>query len=238
MNAVFALILIGATGSAHRSMVVEQEISGIVARVIFGGVKDVLGRRRLSSAGLLDGSDLRSYPTLTIDNQPRTGWRSWGEAAVRVGTYAADLRHEGSVRYVYRVRVRGYDIRRETVIEDGCVLLVTDAWWVETVPVGRSTRKAPIHVTIRITATELDGRTALVGYASGHADTSDFRCGIIRRFAERQAASTLRIELQKALATIQREGTRMYLGSADIGPILDGIGAGMRTVGPRIGRQR
>lgn len=232
----------GATGSAQRSMVVEQEISGIVARVIGGSIGDVLASTS-DSVGEKRGWDLPrrakeaiSDVALTIDGQPRTGWRAWAAAGYRVGSYVADCRDSGSVGYSYRLRVRGYVVRRETIIEDGSVLLTTDAWWVERVPVGRSTRRLPIHVSIVIRATENSGsvygtKTLLVGTAIGTAATNGFRCSIVRRIAERQAAETLDRELAAALRTLQQRGTDWYHGANGYTDILDGIGDAMRTVG-------
>ena len=41
MNILAAILIISATGSAQRSLVVEQQVSGIVARVAWGAVSDV-----------------------------------------------------------------------------------------------------------------------------------------------------------------------------------------------------
>jgi hypothetical protein len=258
MNIVAAILVLSASGHAERAVTVEdQQIAGIVARVIGGAVSDGLAQRthgedwsiaRIYAA--MEAADIR----LTIDNQPRTGWKSWVEAVGRVARYAANgtskvdgsghsgtravERIPGSVGYSYRLRIRGYDVRRATQIQDGRVVLTTDAWWTEVVPVGRGTRRIPIHVTITITATERNQSTMLVGLATGTAGLADFRCGIIRRIAERQAAETLNRELSAALAGAERKATDLYLGSADLGPVLDGIGEAMRTVGPRIGRPR
>jgi hypothetical protein len=242
MNILAAILLIGATGHAERSMVVEdQEIAGVFARVIGGAIGDVYGRtsegRNWKFSEAIAKLE-KAKPALQIDGQPRTGWKSWVEAGWRVGAYAADFRADGSVGYSYRLRIRGYDVRRATQIQDGRVVLTTDAWWTEVVPVGRGTRRIPIHVQIIIKAIDTGDRTTIRGFAVGTADTSDFRCGLIRRIAERKAADALRIQLPAALRTIEREGTELYLGSADLGPVLDGIGEAMRTVGPRIGKRQ
>jgi hypothetical protein len=245
MNIVAAIVLIGATGHAERAITVEdQQIAGIVARVIGRVVSDVRHQHEQRERGRDHAELFRTVskigPKLTIDGKPRTGWRSWAEAAVRIGAYAADCRDDGSVCYSYRLHVRGYLVRRATQIQDGRVILTTDAWWVETVPVlGRITRRVPIHVCITIRADEdSNGTTQIVGTVTGTANTSDFRCGLVRRIAERQASETLRIQLPAVLRTIQQRGTDYYLGSADLGPVLDGIGEAMRGVGPRLGRLR
>jgi hypothetical protein len=236
MNVIAAILILGASGHAERSMVVEdQQIAGIVARVIGGALGDVP-----SVQGPKLDNVLARLPavTLTIDGEPRTGWKSWVEAVCRTAGYAADWKLDGSIEYDYRLRLRGYNVRRATVIENGSVLLTTDAWWTEVVPVGRSTRRIPIHVTIRITATENGVSTLLVGSATGRADTTDFRCGLVRRIAERQAAEALRVGLAKALFSVESRGREWYFASDGAADILDGIGEAMQTVGPRIGRPR
>lgn len=242
MNILAAILILGATGSAQRSMVVEQEPIGIVVRVIIGGVGDVLNSDR-SDRGLqvAVSTARRTLATaeLTIDNEPRTGWRAWGAAAVRVGAYAADARSDGSVVYEYQLRVRRYLVRRSTAISDGNVALTTDAWWTETVPVGRRMREIPIHVTITIRAEETRWGTVLHGLARGTADTSDFRCGRVRfKHAEPEATATLNRELSNALVVIESKGTDWYHGADQYTDILDSIGTGMRTIGPRIGSRR
>jgi hypothetical protein len=255
MNVIAAILILGATGHAERSVTVEgQQIAGVFARVIGGAVGDAF---RTHDSGQADISKHRAWRAiqgldlqLTIDGQPQTGWRSWGEAVWRVVGYAATDAGavgpaggddaSGSVGYSYRLQLRGYDVRRATRIENGRVVLTTDAWWTETVPVlGRITRRVPIHVCITIRADEdSDGTTRIVGTVTGTADTSDFRCRRIRnKHAEPEANAAFRVQLPAVLRDIQQRGTDLYLGSADIGPVLDGIGEAMRTVGPRIGRR-
>jgi hypothetical protein len=241
MNIIAAILILGATGHAERSMVVEQEISGIVARCVAGGVKDVFSGTRQGLQGGRTGSYIRASGKtlqLQIDNQPRTGWKSWVEAVCRTAGYAADWKLDGSIEYEYRLRLRGYDIRRATRIENGCVVLTTDAWWVEVVPVGRSTRGIQIHVTITITAREHNESTLLVGLATGTAGLADFRCRIVRRIAERQASEALRVGLAEALLSVEFRGREWYFASDNYAGVLDGIGEAMRTVGPRIGRRQ
>ena len=203
-------------------MAVEnQTIGGIVLQCVAGAVSDGLGRRDRSEA--LDyGSVLRSA-TLRIDGQPRTGWRAWAEAGWRVVGYAlhrrvaghvSDSAYAGSVAYDYRLRIRGYDIRRSTEIADGHVLLTTSTGWTERVKIGRLTREIPIHVEIRIEATETGHRTYLVGVAAGRADTSDFRCRVVNRFADKRASDELNSGLAEALLRIQTGGERYYAGGA------------------------
>jgi hypothetical protein len=108
-----------------------------------------------------------------------------------------------------------------------------DAWWTESVPVGRSTRRIPIHVRITIDATEGNRATLLVGTATGTADTRDFRCGFVRRIAERQAERALADGLAKCLRDIERGGRGYYAGGAEMTDVLDGIKIGIRLIGRR-----
>jgi hypothetical protein len=240
MNILAAILILSASGSAQRSMEVEQQISGIILRVGVGGAQDALPKllESVGTSGRTTNWTVLDMPTLCIDNQPRTGWKSWVEAVCRTAGYAADWKHDGSIGYEYRLRIRGYDVRRSTRIENGRVVLTTDAWWTEVVTVGRSVRRIPIHVRIRIDATEVACGTTLVGYASGEADTSDFRCGLVRRLAERQAAATLDRELGELLRVAESGGVRLYHGADQVTGLLDGIGEAMRTIGPRMGRRR
>lgn len=238
MNFIATILMIGATGSASRSMETDDSIGRIVGQCIGGLVGD--GTRiwqgnetsaKQKIEALVSGS--QGFPQLTIDGQPREGLRAWGQAAWQVAGYVADRRSTGSVGYQYRLRVRGYDIRRETSISDGHVVLTTDAWWTESIPIGRQTKRIPIYVQIRIEAVERDGKTRLVGMADGTADTSDFSCWFVRRISERQAAEELDAGLRQSLATIQRTGMGLYASGDDIAGVLDAIDLGMK-----IGRLR
>lgn len=253
MNILAVILILGASGSAERSMTTEASIGRIVASVAWGAVSDVFSHRdsvNVRPSPTAMGRLVREAdPTLRIDGIERTGWRAWAEAGIRVARYVANETSEtdrrghrgdgeverisGSVGYSYRLDVRGYGLRRETRITDGHVLLTTDAWWVETVQVTRRiSRRIPIHVQISIRADETDSRsTRIVGAATGTADTRDFRCGIVRRIAEQRAADTLRTELDRTLVGIQRRGTYYYHGADEISGILDGIGSGIRAIG-------
>jgi len=237
-----AILILGASGSAERSMTTDASIGRIVASVAWGAVNDAASQIRVRRTVEDDARGSRTAwarlqavgldkVALQIDGESRTGHRAWAKAVASVIGYIADCRKTGSVGYGYRLRVRGYDIRRTTVIQDGHVLLTTDAWWVEYVKVGRSTRRIPIHVTIRITAVENAGNTVLVGAGWGVADTSAFRCGIVRRIAEQQAAEQLDAGLANALATIERGGRQFYAGGAEIADVLDGINLGIKIAG-------
>jgi hypothetical protein len=65
--------------------------------------------------------------------------------------------------------------------------------------------------------------TLLVGTATGTADTSAFRCGLVRRIADKTAHRELDAGLADALREIERRGTEWYLGAAAIGPVLDAV---------------
>lgn len=236
---LFAVRANAASGSAQHSMEVDDSIAGIVGQVILGGVKDVLPtlwKRATDSEGTGRGNllplpnDSGFCPTLRIDGISRIGWRAWAEAGWRVVGYAADTQHAGSVCYDYRLRIRGYDIRRQTEIADGYVLLTTSTGWIETVKIGRLTREIPIHVSISIRADETDLRTTrIVGSATGTADTRDFQCRIVRRIAEQRAAAELDSGLTDALLRIQRDGTGFYRGGAsDVLSALEAIDIGER----------
>jgi hypothetical protein len=221
-----AILILGASGSATRSMEVEGEsIGGIVLQVAIGGVKDVLGsierrdgtRREISVAELTKRLP-RDY-WLRIDGQPRTGWKSWCEAVVRVGAYVTDCRRDGSVGYGYRLRIRGFDdVTTSTEIRDGRVVKTFNASWTERIKIGRLTREIPIHVQISIRADETDLQsTRLVGTATGTADTRDFDCRLVRRFADKRAADELDSGLADALERIQTGGTELYQhGASDV----------------------
>lgn len=238
MNILAALLLIGASGSATRSLESEQSIAGIIAGVVAGGVKDAVGTG--ASVGDFEAKEVIARlqavtrtASLAIDGEPRTGWRAWGEAAIRVAYYAVatDDRREGFVQYSYIINLREYSIQRRTAISDGCVTLTTDIWWTERVPVGRQVREIPIHVRVTIRADERDLRqTRIMGTATGHADTRDFRCPIVRRIAERQAAATLQVGLAEALHGIESTGRGWY-DAVELPDWLGRIGGGIRAVG-------
>lgn len=233
MNIITAILILGATGSASRSMQTEVSLPGIVGGLVAGGGKDAwdaISRSRGSGTGL----QVRDFeaPALAIDGEIRTGWRSWARAAGRTAAYAYDFRDTGSVEYAYRLRVRGCDVRRKTRIENDRVLLTTDIYWTETVPVTRRiTRRVPIYVTIIITgSTDSRGVTTLHGRAVGTADTSAFHCPLVRRIAERKAAETLNGELAAALLKIETTGRGLY-AAGELPEIVGRIGAGIRMIG-------
>lgn len=244
MNLVATILIIGASGHAERSMETDETIAGIVVQCAWGAVSDALHN---SQRGIDLGGAAIKRPTLQIDGEPRTGWRAWTEGAVRVGVYAIDARDTGSVGYQYRFRVRGYNVRRVTTIQDGHVLLTTDVWWTETVVIPLPPflqrllkkkaiiRKVPIHVCIPIRADEeSDGATRIVGTATGTADTRQF---CLRRVAERQASEQLNAELRNALAEIEQRGRIAYASGEGIADVLDGIHFGIK-IGGVVGRLR
>lgn len=232
--AIWILLVAGATGEAQRSMVVEQDVAGIILRVGIGAISDVLtrdGTGLRGSRGILSRAErIFDGAKLTIDGEPRTGWRAWIAAGSRVCAYAADCRHSGSVEYAYTLAVRQYSVRRHTEIRDGLVTLTTDIWWTERVEIGRLTREIPIHVRLTINAVERVGDTVLRGDVIGTADTDDFRCDLVRRIAERQAAATLDRELPRVLRAIEQRG-RSWYAAGEMPSIVSSIGDGIRAIG-------
>jgi len=233
MNILAAILILGASGHAERSMTTDASIGRIVASVAWGAVSDVALRTKADRIDLGQAAKRieEARIRLAIDGTERTGWRAWAEAGYRVGTYVADCRDAGSVGYAYQLQVRRFVIHRKTRITNDHVVLTTTADWVEIVPVGRSTKRIPIHVTIRITADERATGTLLVGTATGRADTGAFRCGLVRSVAERTAAAELNTELGRALLAIEREGRQFYAGGHDIADVLDGIHLGIGLAG-------
>ncbi len=208
-----------ATGSATRTMAVDDSIAGIVGQVIAGAVSDVFasGLQRDGRIDPMVYRELLESISLRIDDQPRTGIIAWLAAINRVAGYVCDRQTVGSIQYSYSVRLRGYVVQRETRIANDSVFLTTSTGWTETVQFGRLTRRIPIHVAIRIEAIESAGKTLLVGTATGWANLSSFRCGLVRRIAEQRAAAEFDAGLGRALRTIQREGTDLYQhGASDV----------------------
>jgi len=232
MSILAAILILGASGHAERSMESADSIAGIVAQCVHGAWDDGKLRGRIRAAGMVGSAFEVPDVQLTIDGQPRTGWRAWGEAAWRVGGYVSDFRADGSVGLAYRLRIRRYDIATTTAVSDGRVEKVIDAWWVETVPVTkRITRKVPVHVTIIVAVRESDTGTRIVGTSLATADLSKFRCSLVRRIAERQAAGQLDAGLRDALAAIERRGRLAYASGSDIADVLDGINLGIKIAG-------
>lgn len=228
-----------APGSAVRTMESKRRIPEIVLQVIAGAVSDGLHGTDGRFSGL-SGVGRFGFSGLKIDGEQREGFWAWCGAAYRVAGYAASdgsevRRRGGSVEYSYQLTVRGYVVRRSTRIQDGHVLLTTSTGWVETVPIGRLTRRIPIRVTFTITALEIESGSVLRGLATGTADTGEFRCGIVRRIADQRASNELDSGLAEALGAIQREGIRYYQGAAELAPVLDEMRRAI-NFGRRIGR--
>jgi hypothetical protein len=230
MNLICAAILmLGASVSVQREIETNDTIAGIVAQVLWGAVEDAFVRDAESKdcSGIrAAGSDLLSSLRLRIDGQPRTGFWSWAGAAYRVAGYALDRQSGGCVTYSYRLRVRGYDVRRHTEISDGRVTLTTSTGWTEMVPVLRSTKRILIYVSFVIAATERSGKTSLLGSATGWADCSEFDCRLVRSVAERTAATELRYGLGRFWLAAETTGRDWYAGGSELAPILDGLRAG------------
>ena len=215
MTTMAAILLLGACGSASRTMTVDASIEQIVVRVIVGGVKDVLRRWDMSAGRGIDWSVLRSVQ-LQIDGQPRTGVFAWTAAAARVAGYAvhrsgtesvAGVRGgvlRGSVEYTYRLRVRGFDIIRRTRIEDGRVSLLTDVYG------SIGPRGELHHVRLVLVASDMGNRTRIRGTATGWSRIGD-RCRLVGRIVGRVIARELDTQL---LGRIQRGGIDLYRAGA------------------------
>ncbi len=196
MNVLAAILILGASGTATRTVVVEDSLPAIVGRVVIGGMKDVLHSES-------DRSGLRmpdvSLPSLRIDGEPRAGW-AWGAAAYRVVGYMRDRQSGGSVEYEYRLRVRGFDVRRKTTIADGHVVLTTDVY-------GRIGPRGELyHVRLAIDAREYGLATHICGTATGYSHIGD-RCRLVARAAHNRISDAMAREL---LATIERGGRAWY----------------------------
>jgi len=216
MTTLSLLLILGASGTATRSIVVDDSIAGIVARVAMGGVRDVLGRRNRLQG--VDDSVLLRSAKLTIDGEPASGICGWGMAAARTVGYATDLCDRGSVAYAYGLHLRGLDIRRETLISDDHVLLTTDVY-------GRIGPRGELyHVRVSIQANKTgNGSVQITGTATGWTHIGD-RCRLVRRIAERQISAVLGREL---LGAIQSGGTRLY-HAGELHGITDRIIEGLR----------
>ena len=244
VNILAVILLLSASGSATRSMTVDDSIAGIVLQAVTGGVRDVVlpvlrrgtidgSRGMFGDVRSLHGRQWRELPirevALRIDGEPRTGWRAWGEAAIRVAAYAADWMEAGNVEYAYRVHIRDYRVSRHTEISDGRVILTTSTGWVETVQINRLTRRIPIHVRIVISARDSGmGVTEITGRATGMADTSEFHCRFVHsRIAEPRAEKELREGLADTLERIEQGGTELYL-AGDTGEVIEILRSAVR----------
>ena len=191
-----AILILGASGTATRTIVVDDSIAGIVLRIAKGGVEDAVLRRDGDRLGIRNIQPV----ALTIDGEPATGLCGWSHAAVRIAAYAADVYRDGDVRYTYRCRLRGYDVRREARISDGHVVLTTDVY-------GKIGPKGELyHVRIVVATTEQAGCTRIHGTTTGWTHIGQ-RCRLVARIASREISRTLDAEL---LGALQRGGTRLY----------------------------
>jgi hypothetical protein len=200
-----AILILGATGQASRETTVPVGIERVLWGVVVGGVKDVLenatgsGERGFGALAKLETPRVR----LAIDGQPQTGW-AWAEAAWRVAGYATDRRTDGSVCYEYGLRIRGYDVRRSTRIEDGSVVLTTDIY-------GSLGPKGELYrVSLEIRAVETGHGTRIRGDVTGYSEIGK-RC----RLVERVAGRIISRELAAVLHDIETGGRALY-ASGDI----------------------
>ena len=220
MNVAAAILILGACGSASRTMTVDASIEQIVVRVVAGGMNDATGRLRPMRE--MRWREIQTtlqriremQIVLRIDGTERTGVFAWTAAAARVAGYAVSRPKDreqvasvrggtGSVEYSYRLRVRGLDIIRRTWIENRRISLVTDVY-------GSIADGKLNHVRLVLVAVETADGTRITGLATGDSAIGD-HCRLVRRIAERAIADGLDREL---LARIQRGGIDLYRAGA------------------------
>ena len=239
MNLVLTLLLIGASGSAERTLESRDSIAGILGQVALGAMRDattsISTNPNADRRGTVDQirRGLRdSDPRLWIDGRPRRGIFAWLAAVDRVCGYVLDRRSEGSVAYSYCLEIQQYNVLRRTRVVNDQVTLTTSTGWVERVPItGRITREVPINVVVEIRATEQAGSTTIEGTARGTAGTDAFRCRVVRAIAEDRAGVELATGLERALEQAETGGRDWYASGAS--DVLDALRAAIR-----IGRTR
>jgi hypothetical protein len=209
--AIYAAILIlSATGSAGRQVIVAPGIEQIVLQIGAGAALDLTResdaeallekiRGRLMSGGF-------SPPTLAIDGCQVDGLAAWKSAAKRVAGYALDREQDGSIEIRNAGQVRGMYVRRCYRIVDGRVTVTLDTAVVE----YSNGKRIPVAVRIVIDAHETAEGTVLTGRAYGDADLSAFRCRLVRRIASRVASGQVSAGLADTLRTIDRRGHAWY----------------------------
>jgi hypothetical protein len=207
----------GATATAERRMVTTTSIEGIIWGVARGAVNDEIGVVA-DSCNARHAAVQRALPevTLSIDGRPRTGAAAWAEAVWRVICYvASEGGLPGDVGYGYGLQLAETNVQTTTAISDESVTKTIDVYWVESVKISdRITRRIPIYVSITIRATETGTETQIYGTGTGHADVRDFRCGVIRRIAERRAAAELDSGLRAALDAVESKARGYYSAGA------------------------
>jgi len=247
MTLALALLLIGASGSAERTLESRDSIAGIVIQVVGGAVKDAFSETT-RPGGLRRVLRGATFTGLEIDGRPRSGIFSWLAAADRIAGYALDRQTGGSVEYSYRLQIQQYHVLRRSRVVDDQVTLTTSTGWTERIQLTkRLTREVPISVTITITATEVTrdgagvraaadetaGGTRIRGVIRGTANVSDFRCQVVRGIAENRAGVELDAGLARALLVVKTKGRAYYhAGASDV---LDALRAAIR-IGRRMRR--
>lgn len=207
-----AVLLMGACGSASRTVVVEPSIGQIVLRVAAGGV---VGNR---GSGQHDrGWRLDDVGRVGIDGTDRRGAIAWLHAGAKIAGFVTDAWPSGSVEWDYAVRVKGLRVWRHTEIRDGFVRLTTDIRG----PLGP--RGEMYRVVFTITATEGAGGTKITGVATGWTHIGQ-RCRLVARIAGREVSKGLQRDL---LGAVERGGRRLY-AEGDVSALVDEFVARMR----------
>jgi len=231
MGFLMSMLILGASADA-RPRVVESKhsIVAILGGIVLGAADDLLSKER-EIGDFLDGTWGIRNVELRIDGKRREGFRSWAEAGGKIFSFILD-RGRGSIEYAYELLLPRYLVRRSTRVEDDRLLLITEASWVERVPIELPRRTIYRFVSISvkfIISGEEGGLTLLKGSASGTADLSDFSCCIVRGFASRRASSALQKELTEALLSIEIKG-RTWFSSRELEASLADIGLAVSKV--------
>jgi hypothetical protein len=201
----------GVTGQASRSIKTEAKIATIAARIAGGAVKNGFATE-VHRRGIGQLDRLSPSGNLRIDGADRDGFGAWCEAIHKVSGFVFDTRTAGSVEFRHVVRVQGTSARVTELIQDGLVQITVHADFTDTV----STKKPiPIHIVLVVTAREVDGFAYLSGTATGTADLSAFRCGLVQRIVGRVAQGQIAKSLDSELLAVLEDGGRKLYADGD-----------------------
>lgn len=193
-----AVLLLGACGSASRTVVVEPTIAAIVWRVAMGGARDVVGSGSSSAAGFAK-FDI-SQIVLSVNGAKASGAIAWLIAGAKVAGFVTDAWRSGSIEWDYHVCIRGLSVWRRTEIRDGYVRLTTDIFG------SMGPRGELYRVKCTITATALRGGTEVTGTATGWTAIGR-RSRLVARIAGREVSRGMQREL---LSVVEAGAYRLY----------------------------